>query len=219
MRSDVTVRSRSTEPLLFFLCFCSLSWVSPSPAQDLTLQFDQLTYVTSPGSPLSVGIRMDQAPTDGLFSYGVKLLFDPASSPVSGVGAISPAAALDFNGPLGAGAFKAVGSGFAGAKGTVDIFANPVTYYSGVLLTTFNLEYQTPGDYTLDLGLFNTLGPTERIFVSGSGASLDNNIQLRTATVHVVPEPSITALVLVGSLGMLLALRWRRGANETSADA
>ena len=119
MHSNVTVRGKSTGPLLSFLCCYCLASLSSSHGQDLTLQFDQGNYVTAPGSPLSVGVRLDQAPAAGLFSYGVKLFFDPASSPVNGVGSISPAAALDFNGALGAGASKAVGSGFAGAKATV----------------------------------------------------------------------------------------------------
>ena len=214
MHSPVNLRSRAIDPVLFLLCLGSLFCLSPARGQGLTLQFDQPTYVTSPGSALSVGVTLDQAPAAGLFSYGVKLLFDPTTSPVNGVGAISPAAALDFNGVLGAGAFKAVGNGFAGAKGTVDIFANPVTYYSGVLLTTFNLEYQTPGDYTLDLALYNTLGPTEKVFVSGSGASLDSSLHFQSTTVHVVPEPTTTMLSVGGGLAILLGLR-RKGRRQT----
>src|SRR5690606_29340323 len=53
------------------------------------------------------------------------------------------------------------------------------------------------GPYTLKLGLFNTLGPTEQIFVNESGAALDKNIIFGTA--EVVPTGGLE-LAAVGEI-------------------
>src|ERR1044071_1027667 len=99
-----------------FAIFFLLGLLAPlAPAQSaFNIGFDRPRYDILPGQTVPLNIRIDPAPTAGLFSYGLELLFDPASGVVPNEGAISVPAGLDFNGPKGPGALKAVGPGFAG---------------------------------------------------------------------------------------------------------
>ncbi len=174
-----------------------------------TIGFDRDLYQITPGQTFVVTVAIEPNSLSGLFSYAVKLNVDDLKARVSGAASISVPAALDFNGVAGPGALKAVGTGFAAVKGTVDFFASPVVYYSGSQLAIFTLTDRsaTFGRYTLSLEGYNTLGPTESLFVDGAGTVLDKSITFGTATVNVVPEPSV---VLLGLCGGAVALLCRR---------
>lgn len=191
------------------LLFLSLFWLAGPGvlrAQNLSLGFDQTDYATEVGQALMVSVQFASPPPAGLFSYGLKLTHEPDPFLVATKSAIMVPASLDFNGAAGPGAVKAIDPGFAGVKGTVDLFAAPIQYYPGSQLATFELHYQTPGHYNLGLEIFRTLGATESVFVDGNGGVLDNNITFGTAKVEVVPEP--TVLALAGWTGLGLGLVW-----------
>ena len=62
------------------------------------------------------------------------------------------------------------------------IFLSPLPNNHGdSLLATFELVFQVCGKYALELELFNTLGPTGKIFVSGVGEVLDGAFDLGSA--------------------------------------
>ena len=200
-----------TPLLVALLC---LTWPGCLRAQSFSIGFDQTDYTTEAGQALVVSVKFASPPAAGLFSYGLKLTHEPDPFLVPSTSAILVPAALDFNGAAGAGATKAIDPGFAGVKGTVDLFAAPIQYYPGSPLASFELHYQTPGHYNLGLEIFRTLGPSESIFVDGNGAVLDNNLSFSTAKVEVVPEPSVLAFfgwAATGLLGVMFARRSRKG--------
>ena len=103
-----------------------------------------------------------------------------------------------------------IGPGFAAVKGTT---SSAVLPHFDALLATFVAEFQTAGDYRLDLAFFNTLGVTEEIFVGGDGTNLDPDLRFGSAIVHVtdpggmaVPEPADAVLLCVG-IAVLAAAR------------
>lgn len=199
----------------------SLFWVAGPGvlcAQNLSLAFDQADYTAQAGQALMVSVQFASPPPAGLFSYGLKLTHEPDPFLVPTASAIQVPASLDFNGVAGAGASKAVDPGFAGAKGTVDLFAAPIQYYSGSQLVRFELHYQTPGHYNLGLAIFRTLGPTESVFVDGKGGILDNNISFGSARVEVVPEPTVLAFAGWAALGLLCLSRARREQKGVSRE-
>ena len=115
--------------------------------------------------------------------------------------------ALDFDGVLGEGSRQGFGDDFAGVKGTVDVFADPVEYYEGLLLTTVNITYNLPGDYHIGLGIYNTLGPSESVFVTGNGTTLDDDLTFAGTQIIVVPEPGTMGLLLLASTLLWFFLR------------
>lgn len=161
-----------------------------------TVGFDKQRYDVLPGETIPLNIVIDPAPGAGLFSYGLELLFDPASGLVASEDAISVPAGLNFNGPKGPGALKAVGAGFAGVKGTVDFFAEPSPPYLGSSVATFNFTDNAPSPTPLRLDLFLTLGANESVFVDGLGNVLDDKITFGSATINRRPSVTITSPTL-----------------------
>lgn len=178
------------------------------------VRFDKSEYVVMPASHTAVKIELGSAIPEGLFSYGVRLVYDSILGRMVNEDDIFVPPPIDYNGAQGPGAIRAVGGGFAAVKGTVDALSIPAVYYAGTELVTFNVAALIPGDYTLSLELYRTLGPTESVFVSGSGVVLDSQLRFGTAVLHVVPEPASVFLVGSGLLGMLLLRRSR----DRSAD-
>lgn len=190
----------------------------------VVLDFDQNSYVISPGQTFEVNVVLDadstvpglQSLPEGLFSYGVKVEFDQAAVALVGIGEILVPAALNFNG-FSSGATKQTGSGFAGVKGNIDqsVFQS----YLGSLLVTIQFEDLGSGTpYRLDLKIFRTLGDSEQVFLNGTGAVLDGSVILGSAQVSPVPEPQVSAMLAVGVMGLLGALgRLRRSPAHKAA--
>ncbi|MCL4179870.1 MAG: hypothetical protein KJ072_19255 [Verrucomicrobia bacterium] len=181
------------------LIFCQVSFGLSLLGQGvISVQFDQEEYFLQPSSLAPVVVELGTVIPEGLFSFGVRLVYDPILGGVVNEDAILVPPALDYNGAQGPGALKAFGQGFAAVKGTVDALAFPAVYYGGSELATFNVTALTPGDYAVTLELYRTLGPAENIFVSGAGVTLDSQIRFGTAILHVVPEPAAGLLAMVG---------------------
>lgn len=177
---------------------------------EIVVHFDQDVYfVTGPGETIDTKILIDtdakrpgdQPPVEGLFSFGVASSFNASKASVGSVADVAAAAPLDFFG-FGAGAFESVAAGFAGVKGNIDQLVNPLVPYRAPLLAeiTFTNLAAGPDSYPLGLDFFNTLGENEQLFVDGTGAALDPQIQFRPARVVVIPEPATGALCLIAVL-------------------
>lgn len=182
--------------------------VSSGLTDVLPVGFERLGYVAGLGEIIPVRVELKSTLPVGLFSYGLRLVYAPELGGVVDVTAISAPAELDFDGVAGPGARKEVGAGFGAIKGTVDFFADPARFYSGTLLATFNVSCNRLGDYLLALELYRTLGPTESVFVSGEGVSLDELLEWGTATLTVIPEPRTVVFLMLG-IGCVWLLRFR----------
>jgi len=167
--------------------------------------------VTTPGAPLNVTLSIayeTDEPMD-LFSYGVKL-FGTSNADHILFDSVQPVASLDFNGVAGDGALVAIMAGEAGVKGTVNLANDPLQIYQGSELATFTLSVGAAGNYELTSDFFNTLGPTEAIFVSGDGTQLDPLLAFSKATITVIPEPSSALLLGAGAVFFCAGRRVKR---------
>jgi hypothetical protein len=175
------------------------------------VRFDQPLYLVNPSGTFQVSAVIDPVPPGGLFSYGVELIFEPAQVQVASERAIIVPGELDFRGPQGLGALKVTGEGMAAVKGSVDPAVLPPQPYTGSALASFALTDVSGAvgqSYQLQFRLYRTLGPTETVFVSGTGQPLDSDLAFGSANVEVVPEPSL--LVLIMPAGWLLSRRRSR---------
>jgi len=88
----------------------------------------------------------------------------------------------------------AVGTEFAAAKGTAEFFASDRPALTRVILVGFMLRDLGRGPYTLTLDFFNTLGPTEQIFVDAAGRALDSEIEFGRAEVIYGPTLEVDVI-------------------------
>lgn len=175
-----------------------------------TILFDRESYVTTPGTPLKVvmSIRYEADEPMDLFSYGVRL-FGTSNADHIVFDSVQPVASLDFNGVAGDGALVAIMTGEAAVKGTINLANEPLQTYRGAELATFTLTIGASGNYELSTDFFNTLGPTETIFVAGDGTNLDPSFTFSSATINVIPEPSTAMLFTTGVIFCFARRRWR----------
>lgn len=182
----------------------------PAPAK---LRFDQDAYTAAAkGSSVPLRILIEPPPVSGLFSFGVRVTFDPAYAFLDPVLGARVEQTLNFSGVGGAGAIVETGPGFIGVKGTLDVFAPALQPYLGDLLATIHLQNQAePGtSYRVGLEIFRSVGPTETVFVDGTGRALDTRLSFGFADILVaIPEPAPLVLGLLGG-GLCLGLAARR---------
>jgi len=171
------------------------------------VRFEMPSYTVPLNGTLDLNIVIDYAqgePSD-LFSYGFRVeVLDPsATSLVS----LELPLALNYDGVNDSPAFTNLDPAVFGVKGTVDVFGAPVTPYTDTLLATYEMQFVKVGTVELKLQPYNTLGPTEELFVSGGGAVLDDLIVFQTTQVTVIPEPSAA---ITGLAGLMVALMSRQ---------
>lgn len=173
-----------------------------------TVRFELPEYTVAVGEflDLRVLIDHDQGEPADLFSYGVRVeLLEPGAANLVTLGL---PLALDYDGVNGAPAAVDVDPAVLGAKGTINVFEMPQVPYTGSLLATYQMQFVQVGTVRLKLHPYNTLGPTEDIFVSGNGMSLDDFVVFRETEVNVIPEPAVTWAAVLTT--WLLAGRRRR---------
>lgn len=159
----------------------------------MILRFDKDVYRTPAGEDLMLQIILDadgdepgdQSPENGLFSCGIRVLFESKHAEASDESAISPQPELDFFG-FGPGALTESGTGFAAQKGNIDLNSGGLSPYEGTTLGQIRLNTLAASgtSFTLHLEIWKAF-PTEDVFIDGKGMILDPLIEAETADVVV----------------------------------
>lgn len=173
-------------------------------SQAATVSFSQADYNAVVNQPVALHVVITYAPSDPgneLFSFGVRIIPDPGTSLAAD--SIEPAPDLDFFG-VGGSAQVDADPAVLGIKGNVEDFQSP---HTDSHLATYELRFSQTGSHNLGLALYNTLGPSEQIFVDGDGDVLDPLLTFGSATVHVIPEPPLLPFL---SAAFLAGLARRR---------
>lgn len=175
------------------------------------LHLDAPEYAVSPGGSVTVHLHLDmnelmpgsQAPTNGLYSFGAKLLFDPDALSVSNTNDIALPPALDGDGIFGP-AQRAVGEGYAGAAGAVEFGASHG--YAGTEVMSVTLNVLTSGVHTVRIELFH--GAPMANFVDYAGVNLDPHITtfVRSYVSSDVEEPTIEDIEITSSNTVRIAV-------------
>ena len=187
----------------------------PAAQADVRIHTELDRYEMTPGETFDIRVHLDAddgLPGDqkllyGLFSYGVKLEFDPEKLALVGSDAIRVPDALNFNG-FSAGAARQVGDGFGGVKGNIDQLSNE-PYEESLIASFLVKDISGGGAYEVKLTPHRTLGPSEQLFIDGAGEVLDAGMQFGTAQIVAIPEPSMAWMVLAG-LGVLACGAYRK---------
>lgn len=171
-----------------------LSLLAPATLRAVIVSFARDDYVVLQGDSICLDVVIRFEPGDpgtpDLFSYGVRVA--PSSIVGLSVDSIDVPAELNFNG-FAPGALKDLDPNVIGVKGNVRV--PPGAPYTGVLIATFELTFQALGQFVMDLALFEILGPSEDVFLTGNGITLDDVITFAGATVSVVESIEITEVV------------------------
>lgn len=175
-------------------------------ARGALVSFPRTDYTVAVGQSLDLDVEINFEAGDAasdLFSFGVRLV--PVGGTPFALDSIAVVPALDNFG-IGGGANALIDPDPAvlGAKGNVINLQSP---YMGSLLVTYTVQFIAVGSFPISLDFFNTLGPTEQIFVGGNGQELDPTVTFGNTLVTVIPEPGIGGLLLVASTGLFCRRR------------
>lgn len=209
-KRDTEGRFRSAQSSIFLLIL-GLACLAGGPSRAAVIDFAGPQPVVLVNEPVTLRVQISyaQGEVNSLFSFGVAAITEGLPTWIVPLGVDVPGP-LDFNGVAGPGAQKIVFPEFIGAKGTVDLSANPVLTYTGAVLAEVRYQFNEPGTYPIRLDFFNTLGPTEDIFVNGNGVAIDDSIEFGSTIVHVIiPEPRLAMLLLAAALCLLARRRVR----------
>jgi len=158
------------------------------------VDFAQAHYIIQPGETVPLEVRLRPMPLAGLASFGVKVQFEPMRAEAVGALSVRVNSALAFDGPRGSGAFVASGSDLLAAKGIIAAFDATGDASRDDLVVTFLIKDRGVGPHRVRLGFFNTLGPTEQIFVDGEGSVLDSNIEFGSAEISYGSHLTVTPI-------------------------
>jgi hypothetical protein len=172
-----------------FLAAC----VAARAQTNVPVGFDRDRYDIFPGETFEVEIRLLATVTNGLSSFGVRVTGPATNASVLTPAAIGVAAELDHDGAHGPGAVRSVSNAIAAVKGTVNFYTATPVPFQGDALARFAVTDAGNSPYTLGLDFFNTLGPTEQIFVDGLGTVLDPFVTFGSAFINYRPNVTITA--------------------------
>ncbi len=164
--------------------------------QTVTVGFPEPAYQIPLGQEFQAPVRMHPMPQYGLFSYGLIVTVE-GSNGLIGITTLTPKLLLDFDGINGSGSRGiTAASGRFTSKGTANMFPSDKPNHTEADLGTVNIADLPDGNYTLRLAPYNTLGPTESVFVDGQCRSLDQQLAFGTATLIVTSNSggTITAL-------------------------
>ncbi len=160
------------------------------------VEFPQAAYEILIGQELQAPVRINPLPASGLFSYGLVVTVEGTNG-LAGITTLTPQTTLSFDGVNGPGSRGVTAEpGKFTSKGTADIFLPNKPNHMDPALGTVSIAGLPDGTYTLRLAPYNTLGPTESVFVDGRCRAMDAELTFGTATLTVIgrPEASITAL-------------------------
>lgn len=174
---------------VFFILIAIVSVAGHASAQlPFKVRFESPSYSAFDNTVFTAKILVDPVPARKLFSYGL-LVKISGSNGLVGTGAIASIPEFNFNGPLDDPALTGEAVGFAAIKGTGDYFSDIVPRLLNKNLATFTLQPLPPGDYSLTLLPYYTLGATEQLFVRGDLGVSDHQITFGTSLLHVAQSP------------------------------
>jgi hypothetical protein len=156
------------------------------------IEFPKTAYTILTGQEFQTTVGINPLPASGLFSYGLIITVE-GNNGLIGITTMTPQPALTFDGVMGPGSRGvAAEAGRFSAKGSVNIFLPEKANHLESSLGTLTVAGLPEGTYTLRLATYNTLGPTESIFVDGQCRSLDPGLQFGTAALTVSGRPQGT---------------------------
>lgn len=166
-----------------------LALMASGSAGAMEVLFTQADLVTVTGEVAVLGVEasVDAGEQLDLFSFGIRLIPEAGSSLMVERIAVPPA--LDFSGFVD-GALASHAD--LGVKGNVALNTPELQGYDGSLLAEFLVRFDQGGVWTVGLDLYRTAGPNEDVFVTTSGASLDESLTFGTAVVHVIERPVLS---------------------------
>ena len=160
------------------------------------VEFPLSAYDLLLGQEFQAPVRINPLPASGLFSYGLIITVE-GNNGLIGITTMAPKATLAFDGVMGPGSRGvAAETGRFSAKGTVNIFPPEKPNHTEPELGNLAVAGLPEGTYTLRLATYNTLGPTETIFVDGACRPLDAQLAFATATLNVITRPEGTIIAL-----------------------
>lgn len=189
------MNSYSIMPLAALLCVCYAA------AESLThrVEFPKPHYDVPGLQEFQIPIRINPLPASGLFSYGLICTVE-GNNGLTGIVTMAPLPDLVFDGIHGAGSRGVVAeTGRFSGKGSVNMFRADKGNHLDTNIGELTVAGLPDGDYTLRLAPYNTLGPTESIFVDGQSRSLDPVLAFGSATVSVISVPTGT-ITAVGAM-------------------
>jgi hypothetical protein len=198
-------------PITTITLVAVLAGAGTASAQSLTyrVEFPQTHYDVPGQQEFLAPVQINPLPAAGLFSYGL-ICTVAGDSGLVGVVTLSPRPTLAFDGIMGPGSRGlAAATGRVAAKGTADMFPAAKPNHGEATLGTVAIAGLPDGNYTLRLATYNTLGPTESVYVDGECRALDDQLEFASATLTVssTPEGTITAagpLVADRQTGLLI---------------
>jgi hypothetical protein len=156
------------------------------------VEFAKATYTILAGQEFQTTIGLNPFPAPGLFSYGLIVTVE-GNNGLIGITSMTPQPALAFDGVMGPGSRGvSAEAGKFSAKGSVNILLPEKPNHSEPTLGTLTVAGLPEGSYTLRLATYNTLGPTETVFVDGLCRPLDSDLQFGTAALTVAGRPQGT---------------------------
>ena len=156
-----------------------------------SLRFDQPNYTFDDGQPIAGFIDINPVPEHGLYSMGFRILVHNESGNLAGFITPTPFETLKFNGVHSSARTQTGQTGML--KGSADFFDPAMPTHLTPTVASFDIQSAPPGSYQLSMDIWNDLGPTEDIFVTGCCGTLDNLLTFGTATLTVVVRtPDLT---------------------------
>ena len=158
----------------------------------IRVEFAEPAYENLVGQDFQTSVRINPLPVVGLFSYGLIVTVEGGDG-LLGMTTLIPESTLLFDGILGPGSRGVTtAAGRFTAKGSTDFFSAQKPNHMETTLGNVNIAGLTEGSYLLGLNSYNTLGPTESIFVDGACQSLDPFLSFGRATLNIVSRPTGT---------------------------
>ena len=159
---------------------------------DARVAFPRTSYEILAGKEFLAPVQLNPMPEAGLFSYGLVVTVE-GSGGLTGITVLAPQPTLAFDGVTGPGTrgVTATAGRYTG-KGTVDMFLAAKPNHMEATLGNVSIAGLPEGTYTLRLAPYNTLGPTESVFVDGQCRAIDGTLAYGSATLTVVARPEGT---------------------------
>lgn len=177
--------------------------IHPAHGQSVNVGFPEPAYQIQLGQVFEAPVRMDPMPPAGLFSYGLIVTVEGTNGLI-GVTTLMPKSPLGFDGINGPGnRGVAAATGRFTSKGTANMFPAEKPNHREPDLGKVSIAGLPGGTYTVRLGPYNTLGPTESIFVDGKCRDMDAMIAFGTTQITVVSQPQ----GIITAVGPMLADR------------